>query len=272
MINFKAFKALQVAIVCICLIGPIAMRCIIRERYYPVDVVSVAAMPRTGDAAIVDFREIKGFGNNRTKLFTNHVLEGGLVSSLDTVEVDRIGFRLSISDYARSSKSYIFGLLYGIAASLFLYNGIFIYSKKAYVTSSGGLELKLDPNGTWYNIVLGILLILVVLVPNHEWPKAHIVVSILFVASNVIVLGFFGNIYERPAIKKGRIIMALIMVFAFILTRVKQSFFRFTILDYEWVALALISFHLLTVLFSLPDKDEVTLRSQKIPSATMSTT
>jgi hypothetical protein len=44
---------------------------------------------------------------------------------------DKWGFRLSLSDYVYSSNSYIFGMLYTMAAMLFIFNGaVYFKSQK----------------------------------------------------------------------------------------------------------------------------------------------
>jgi hypothetical protein len=245
--TLKYFKWLQLVMVVFCVTLPWVLRYWDRNtNFYPLDIQGVPERVM-GDA---DLKVIV----NTDKPMILEVSPTSKVHTLDKVEKDQYGFRSSLSDYARSSESYIFGVLYGIAGSLFIYNGIFFYSNRS--TFNGALLF--NPKGTWYNIIIGILLIAVVFLPHYKYNCLHVLVSILFILSNVLVLVFFPNPHEGKTGRRLRWIMAAVIVMAFLLSQLNNSPVHPSILDAEWISLGLIAIHLLIVVFSLPDQDKIT--------------
>ena len=92
-------------------------------------------------------------------------------------------FRYSISKYAYMSNSYIYGMLLCMAAMLFIFNGAVYFKSEA--------DLKLDKNGKWYNVVLGISLIGVILFPPLKYVLLHRIFGAIFFMGNAFVIGFF---------------------------------------------------------------------------------
>lgn len=91
--------------------------------------------------------------------------------------------RISISDYVYMLNSQVFGLLFGVAAMLFIVNGVI------YIKTSGLRECK--KQGKWYNIVLGVSLLGVVLFPHLEFPLIHYFFAIIFFAGSAVVIALF---------------------------------------------------------------------------------
>ncbi|WP_146191805.1 DUF7103 family protein [Algibacter marinivivus] len=88
--------------------------------------------------------------------------------------------RSSISNYAYSDRSEWFVFLITLAASMFIYNGTAWKTK-------------------WYNIILGITLVGVVLTPHLEFEIIHLIFAILFFAGSVFVMIYFSSKKQRLA-------------------------------------------------------------------------
>jgi hypothetical protein len=93
------------------------------------------------------------------------------------------GFRSSISDYAYMDRSYIFGMLLCIAAMLFIFNGaVYFYRQQSF---------EMMTPGKWYNVVLGVSLLIVILLPYREFICPHYIFAGIFFGFNAFVIGFF---------------------------------------------------------------------------------
>ncbi len=248
----KHFKGLQVVIVIFCVTGPLILKLLSNEQYYPVNVRVSSTVPTNSEPARISSVQNGVKGLDSFRIFTVHAREGGSVDMDDCVQLDKYKFRLSISDYARSSVSYLFGWLYGVAGMLFIYNGFFFYSNKVTFTDSsdGKGLLSFSTKGTWYNIVLGLLLFLVIVFPTYHFPLLHIIVSVLFVAFNIVILATFSIPGER-LYKHVRRLMAFLVILIFVLHFVHEAPFHPTILWGEWITLILVSIHMLVVLFKI---------------------
>ena len=146
---------------------------------------------------------------------------------LKLYDKDSPHFRYSISKYAYMSNSYIYGMLMCMAAMLFIFNGAVYFKSEA--------QLLLDKNGKWYNVVLGVSLIGVILFPPVEKHLIHLIFGAIFFMGNAFVIGFFQ--------KKNRIVgitLAVLTVVAFILS---LAVGLFTLLWAEWISLATIGIH-----------------------------
>ncbi len=136
-------------------------------------------------------------------------------------------FRYSISKYAYMSNSYIYGMLLCMAAMLFIFNGAVYFKSEAH--------LKLDKNGKWYNVVLGVSLIGVILFPPLKHHLFHLIFGAIFFMGNAFVIGFFQ--------KKNSIVgitLAVLTAVSFILS---LAICLFTLLWAEWISLATIGIH-----------------------------
>ncbi|MDH4089191.1 MAG: hypothetical protein OEV74_18015 [Cyclobacteriaceae bacterium] len=99
--------------------------------------------------------------------------------------------RDSISSYVSMKNAQIFGLLLTSASMLFLFNGA------VYINTVP--EISSKKHGKWYNLVLGISLLGVVLFPctNPKLEVFHYSCAILFFAGGAFVIAFFNNEEHR---------------------------------------------------------------------------
>ena len=138
-------------------------------------------------------------------------------------------FRGSISDYVNMTRSYFFGMFMCIAAMLFIVNGAVYFKREE--------RLHLNKAGKWYNVILGVCLMLVICFHHEDWPKTHLTFAISFFVGNALVMAFFHD-------KKYRFIsltlaLSTLIVFA-ILKWLKVNQWVFWA---EWLSLALIGIH-----------------------------
>ena|ERR1017187_9966473 len=141
-------------------------------------------------------------------------------------------FRKSISEYVYMIHSYVFGLMLGIAAMLFIFNGAVYFKNEA------PEKLNLNKQGKWYNIVLGLSLIGVIITPHLQYTVAHYIFAGIFFVGNAVVTGLFHEKKDRPL----SIIMA-IMTLAALGIYFTGLFPAFTILWAEWISLTVIGIH-----------------------------
>jgi hypothetical protein len=95
--------------------------------------------------------------------------------------------RGSISDYVSMENAQIFGLLLTSASMLFLFNGAVYFN-----TLSKRSRKK---HGKWYNVVLGVSLLGVVLFPctNASLVFYHYAFAIIFFGGSSFVIAFFND-------------------------------------------------------------------------------
>jgi hypothetical protein len=146
---------------------------------------------------------------------------------LRLADKDQNGFRDSISNYVYMQHSYVFGMLLCIAAMLFIFNGA-VYFKNA-------RQFGLNPQGKWYNVVLGLSLLLVIVFPHLEYPIPHYFFALLFFVGNAIVTG----IYHKKNNRGISIILAILTLASFALTlgHIISLFWA------EWISLTVIGIH-----------------------------
>jgi hypothetical protein len=141
------------------------------------------------------------------------------------------GFRSSISDYARMPNSYVYGMLLCMAAMLFIYNGAVYFQR-----TKKGLQ-GINQHGKWYNVVLGVSLLLVIIFPTDKYETVHYVFSIIFFGGNAAVTAIF---YCRKY-RSIRILLAILTVVSFALFFAKILIP--TIFWAEWLSLTVVSIH-----------------------------
>ena len=136
-------------------------------------------------------------------------------------------FRSSISDYAYMQHNYYFGMLLCMASMLFIYNGAVYFNNED--------QFDLSKHGKWYNVVLGVSLLMVIIFPYKEFSIPHYVFSGIFFFGNAIVTIVFHD-------KKNRwlsIVLALLTLASFV-------FFLFKTISLfwaEWASLTIIGVH-----------------------------
>lgn len=150
---------------------------------------------------------------------------------------DNWNFRDSISNYVYMSNSYIFGLLLTMAAMLFIFNGV------VYIEAKEIRETK--KHGRWYNIVLGIALLGVILLPHKENHILHYFFAIVFFVGSALVIALFNDKKHR----KISIFIAVLSLLSLFIYFIKAYFFTipgtewFTLYWAEWISLTVISIH-----------------------------
>jgi len=144
-------------------------------------------------------------------------------------EAWKSGFRWCISDYAYILHNYYFGMMFTIAAMLFMVNGVVYFRSER--------TLQLSRHGTWYNFILGLSLLGVVLFPYKQHLIPHCGFAIVFFAGNAIVPVLFGKKKNRPA----GIVLAVLALIGFIIYWVRPA--MLSLLWAEWISLAVIGIH-----------------------------
>jgi hypothetical protein len=154
-------------------------------------------------------------------------------------------FRSSIRQYFSMSNSYIYGMCICIPAMLFIFNGAVYFKSER--------ELDVNPEGKWYNVILGFSLLCVIIFNPRQFHTAHLIFGAIFFLGNAVVIGFF----QRECRALGRV-LALSTVATFIFWFV---FGLVSLLVAEWISLAVIAIH-----FFLEAKGvfSLTQQSQKV--------
>lgn len=102
---------------------------------------------------------------------------------------DNKTIRGSISAYVDMDNSYIYGFLLGIASMLFIFNGA-LYFK---TTPEPSMNYKKN-RGKWYNIILGVTLMGIVLFPyNGKLSFLHYFFTIAFFTGSIVIIFLFQN-------------------------------------------------------------------------------
>lgn len=145
--------------------------------------------------------------------------------------------RPSISNYVYMHNSYIFGLLLGMAAMLFIFNGAVYYKNEKH--------LRISKHGQWYNVVLGASLIGVICFPHLQYPVPHYIFAVIFFAGNAVVTGIF----YKDKDKKKSIFLAILTLAA-----IPLSLLHFiSLLVAEWISLAVIGIHFVLATLEMDD-------------------
>jgi hypothetical protein len=137
------------------------------------------------------------------------------------------GFRESISDYVYMSDSYIYGMLLCMAAMCFVFNGAVYFRNE--------VSFGLSRAGKWYNVILGVSLLGVILFPPHQYVIIHYFFGGLFFLGNAVVAALFSYAQDRAA----SIVLAVVTVAAIGLHYIGL----FSLLVGEWISLAVIAAH-----------------------------
>jgi hypothetical protein len=144
-----------------------------------------------------------------------------------------IGFRTSISDYVYMWHSYVFGMLLSIAAMLFVFNGAVYFRVEGEKS-----ELNLSKYGKWYNIILGLSLLMVVCLPWREYTVPHFTFATIFFFGNAVVTGLFHQKRNQAL----SITLAVLTVVALIIY-ILGPFPGFSLLAAEWISLTVVGIH-----------------------------
>ena len=126
-------------------------------------------------------------------------------------------YRLSISNYAYSQYDYVFAMLLTLAGALFIYNGL-------------GFKRH------WYNFILGISLLGVVLTPHLDYPLLHYTFASVFFVGSVSAIGLSSNV----AFRGFKFLVSGIVTIALVLHFICGAF---SLLVAEWIGIVPISTH-----------------------------
>jgi hypothetical protein len=233
---FKTFKALQKTIAVVCILIPAVFWLTDRDEYYP---IKVTLMTEPEMKSYLETKEVDSIITLFHERYRNLKLPASdstfQVHALGKIKKDRFHFRTSLSDYAHSSTGYIFGMMYMMAALLYIYNGFVYLARKD--------ELTLARKGPLVNIFIGFSLIGVILHPLGDNLFWHLFFSILFFAGNVFFLLFVRQEGESSAFKRMRIALGIVTILFFL------GLFsgKYSVLLAEWLSLAVIASYLFIV-------------------------
>jgi hypothetical protein len=152
----------------------------------------------------------------------------------------------SISAYVRMTDSYIFGMLLCMAAMLFIFNGAVYYKNEPY--------MHISRHGQWYNVVLGVSLMGVILFPydGSAW-LFHYFFAIVFFLGNAVVTGIF----YKDKDKKKSIALAVLTVISMPL----HFMGIISLFVAEWISLSVIGIHF--ILSTVKLDEQVTVKKPK---------
>jgi len=136
-------------------------------------------------------------------------------------------FRESISDYVYMTDSYIYGMLLCMAAMLFVFNGAVYFRNE--------VAFGLPRAGKWYNVILGVSLLGVILFPHRQYVIIHYFFGGLFFLGNAVVTALFSYPKDRAL----SVVLAVLTVAAIGLHYVGV----WSLLAGEWVSLGVIAAH-----------------------------
>ncbi len=231
----KSFKGLQVIIASICIAIPAIFWGFDRDEFYPAkeNFRGLASISGCPSGIKIDTTKIEYHGQVVSEFIVKNSCTKRTIFTYIKIKKNGWGFRYSLSEYAYGSKSYLFGLLYCMAAMLFIYNG-FVYQKRR-------RELRIQKKGHWTNIFTGLCLIGVVFYPESANKTWHYIFSIGFFVGNIIAM-LFPKENETNTFKTTRRIMALVIALALI---VHLVFNWYSLLWAEWISLAMIASYLI---------------------------
>ena len=248
--TLKSFKLLQRATACICILIPVFLKTCDQDQLGKIKINPTALAQITNcksqirkDTITVKYR----FGCFKQLVIKDcRENDTSVILTATIIKKGRFGFRESLSHYAYSSNSYLFGMLYCMAAMMFIYNGV-VYMK--IFKSKKHLFEKLNKNGSWYNIIIGTCLLMVVLNPLYDRPILHVIFAVSFFLGNIFVIARFPNKGES---KTKRYIIALVATICISLHFCFPK--TITVLIAEWLSLTVISIHLIMISCTVPSK------------------
>ncbi|MEO5893687.1 MAG: DUF998 domain-containing protein [Ferruginibacter sp.] len=231
----KSFRTLQMIIAIICILIPAILKTFDDDEFYPeqVKLITPAEMDTFLSAGQIASLQKNFEYRRKTQEVGQDTGWTMQIHSSQKVPKIRFGFRQSVSDYVYGSNSYLFGLLYCMAAMLYIFNGVVYLNMHE--------DLKIQKNGNLYNIIIGLCLIGVVLYPHHVDKFRHNLFSFLFFILNIFVMIFFAKPDESMTFKIARITMGLLTL-GVLLTWL--CFHPVSLLWAEWISLSIISSYL----------------------------
>lgn len=144
---------------------------------------------------------------------------------------DISAFRDSISDYVyMNPNSHVFGMLLTMAAMMFIFNGALYMQKSADFKNT-------QKRGRWYNIVLGLALLGVALLPCKDYVIAHYICAGIFFIGSAFAIAFLNDRQYRKTSYVIAAISVLSLAFHFWMPDVLSLLFA------EWISLTVIAVH-----------------------------
>ena len=209
----RIFRIYEIMIAMLCIAIPVILKSFDKDEVYPLKVNFLSS----------------GIIEDSAKSVIKDPFTKSTRDTIQLIDKDRLGFRTSISDYAYSTNSYLFGMLLCIAAMLFIFNSA-VYFKSQDI-------LQVNKKGKWYNVILGISLLGVICCPHRDWKNLHYLFAAFFFLGNAIVIAVFHN----KADKKKSMAMAILAAGSLLLPLFKIK--GFTLFWGEWVSLTVIGIH-----------------------------
>lgn len=189
----KWFRLIQRIIACVCILIPLILRLCDHDRFNPVRISStfLTHISNCQDSIAIDTCVKRYKLDRETRWIIKDCRTDTIVIDAAKIKMYSLGFRGSLSNYAYSSNSYMYGLLYCMAALLFIYNGI--VHIKIFNDKSGFLSSNLNARDSWCYIIIGLSLIMEILNPMHNREIVHYIFSVLFFSFNIYALAFLPN-------------------------------------------------------------------------------
>lgn len=255
----KPFKAFQIAIAAVCIFIPLILRRFDKDKAFARELSMEGFNSIKNRDVNIRIDPISRRSKNRTEdnfIVTAHPVSASSsavpILAFKKLQKDERCFRESISHYALSSNSYLFGFLYTMAAMMFIYNGVVhLKMRMNPVQDSETNELQLKSSEPIYNIVIGASLILVIFNPLDTRPKLHVVSSVLFFVANLLMITFCPNKYESKLPLQVRITLMIVFVAVLIFLARKKVL---SVLDIEWITLTFIAAHLILIALEVHDQ------------------
>ncbi|NMH26893.1 DUF7103 family protein [Flavobacterium silvaticum] len=147
------------------------------------------------------------------------------------------GFRDSISNYVYMWHSYVYGLLLGTASMLFIFNGV-IYFKNETENN-----IVVDRSGKWYNLILGVCLLGVVVFPHKEFSVIHYIFAGAFFMGNAVITMVFHTKTWRKSNTFLGILTVVGLAFYFLDEYWLHWFPGYTLFWAEWISVAVVAVH-----------------------------
>lgn len=250
--GYIGFKTLQKIIAILCILIPLVLR-LSDHDHFDRQTLHAQGLNYIGDSSLVKKIALGNkYHDSSIVCYTKNVDNTPVATYAPNIK-DPLGFRQSISHYASASNSYVYGLLYGITAMLFITNG-FIYHKLK-VDSNKTLDLLSHNEKKTFplNIIIGVLLILIVFFPLDSIEWFHYLLAVAFFSANIYAVLFLRNESEKPTSKLVRFLIAGVALISLVISLVIYYWFpntrysAFSILWGEWFSLTAIAIHLFLI-------------------------
>ena len=247
--SLKLFKSLQIFIASICIFLPYILKCTDHDEFYPsqVQFSSLEGIKNCESKYQVDSIYMPGKNYCSDSILRIYIRECGSnnpIHFMDRIRKDSCKFRMSISDYVNSSKSYLFGMLYCMAAMLFIFNAAIFWRSIKLEKQLTALPYStiFNNRGPLYNLIIGFSLLCVIIFPQKEFCFLHNLFTVIFFVGNLVVVGFFPNPGDSKFLKAIRKVIVLIIL-AVLIATIKYSIL--TVLYAEWISLTVFATHLI---------------------------